>query len=521
MRLRWSGGALGAIAAGIVLIAGQASEVRAAFVYDVTLGADAQLDDNFHLDPATTVEEGAASAEGVAGAEGTPGLRQPVKETIFTVNPGVTVSWFEGRDRLQLNYGGAYSSYRGDEKRDPLWVHTIAADLSWRRWAPFFLEAQESRSRVPRTQEREGEAYVDQVDRNLISVRTGLVSEMGSRSTVELAYRGELESYSVSGGGVPATEGTDPGTEATEPVIDEFDRVERHFGEALLRHRWTPLWDSELRVAYGHVGRELAPAYSELRASLAVDQRWSERLSLRYHLDWIRDDDDKPAEAVAATGEAAIGSAATDAPVDTVRTNLLFGAEVRGTLERGGSWNLAYQDSLADQPDGDTLKTGRASAAATLRARLGSTLDVGGWHETRDFRDSGREEVAWGPTLGVRWLITPWAALDLGGSWTSTTIREEAQAEVEDRTARVAAGLVVLLVKRVQFEAGYGYRKNDSTDALRDYTNNLVFARLTFHFQPVESGRLPASYAAGLVAGGAPSGGAAQPIDNSAAGSVP
>jgi len=135
-----SGGALGAIATGIILIAGPASEGRAALVYDITLGAGAQLNDNIHLDPRTTVEQ---------GATGTPALRQPVKETIYNVNPGVTFSWSEGRDRLQLNYGGEYSAYKGDEKRDPMWVHSIAADLSWRRWAPFFLEAQESRSRVP------------------------------------------------------------------------------------------------------------------------------------------------------------------------------------------------------------------------------------------------------------------------------------------------------------------------------------------------------------------------------------
>jgi len=495
---RVPGGALGAIAAGIILMAGSASPGRAALIYNVTLGAGAQLNDNLHLDPRTSVETSAAGAE---GAEGAVALRQPVKETIYTVNPGITAAWLEGRDRLQLSYGGTYSTFRGDEKRDPEWVHTVAADLSWRRWAPFFLEAQDSLSRVPRNQDTVGTAVVDQIDRNLLTVRTGLVSEIGTRSAVELAYRGELANYSVIGATAPAVEGTTAG-------IDEFDQVKRHYGEAMVRHRWSPLWGSELRAAYGRVDRELALDYAEFRASLAVDQRWSEQLALRCRIEWRREADDKPAT---------VSATAAAPPADTVRTNFLVSAEIRGALEKGGSWNLSYQDGLAAQPDGDTLKTGRAAAAVDFRARLDSTLDVGGWYETRDYRVSGREEAAWGPILGVRWLITPWAAVDLGGSWTNTTSREVALAEVEDRTTRGAAGFVVLLVKHVQLEAGYGYRKNDSTDALRSYTNNLVYALLTFHFRPVAGGRLPSSYATGLIAGGRPSGGTAQVAEGGAA----
>jgi hypothetical protein len=190
---------------------------------------------------------------------------------------------------------------------------------------------------------------------------------------------------------------------------------------------------------------------------------------------------------------------------------------VRGDLERGGWWSVAYQDSLEDQPDGDTLEIGRAAATTAIRARLGSALDVGAWHENRDFQDSGRSEAAWGPTLGTRWLITPWSALDLAGSWTSTTIREKGQDEVEDRTAQAAVGLLAMLFGRVQAEAGYVFRKNDSSDALRSYTDNLVFARLTVHFRPVYSGRLPPSYAVALVAGGVPSGGVAQVVSNGGA----
>ncbi len=489
-----------------MLIAGQPSEARAALIYDISLGAGAQIDDNFHLDPRTAVEE---------RAEGEAALRQPVKETIFIVSPGLTAMWLGERDRLQLLYNGAYSMFQGDEERDSFWTHAVTADLSWRRWSPFFLEAREERSRVPRSQEREGEAWVDQVDRNLLSVRTGLEAELGARSTFELAYRGELESYSASGAAAPVAEETDSAAD----VIEELDRLERHYGEALLRHRWSPLWGSELRAAYGKVGRDLAPDYTELRASLAVEQRWSEHLSLRYRLEWRREEDGEPAtgagtavEGTAADGTVAGGAAAVP-PVAGIRSNLLGGAEIRGILERGGSWNLGYQLGQQVQPDGDTLETGRASAAVSIRARLGSTLDLGGWHETRDFRESGREETAWGPTVGARWLLTPWSAFDLAGSWTSTSIREEALAEVEDRTTRVAAGLVLLLVKRVQLDLGYGYRKNDSTDALRAYANNLYFAQLTFHFKPVEAGRIPASYASRLVVGGVPSGGAAQAGD--------
>lgn len=440
-----------AIAAGVFLIAGQAAPVQAVLAYDISFGAGAQMNDNLHLGPRTTVDEDADGAEA---------LRQPVKETIYTINPGVTVSWVAQRDQLRLNYIGVYSIFQGDEERDSFWTHAMAADLSWRRWSPFFLEAREARSRVPRTQERDGEAWVDQVDRNLISVRTGLVWEISPRSDVELAYRGELNTF--------------PGDETA-------DRVLGHYGEALLRHRWSPLWGGEARVAYGQVDRKLTADSTELSVSAAVNQRWSEHLAARYRLEWLRNAEDELVVDGAAPGESGA----------SVRSSLLKGAEISGDLAGSGSWNLAYQDNLDYLPDGDTLRTGRASGVAAIRARLGSTLEVGGRHETRDYRESGREEVAWGPTFGVRYIITPWAFLDLGGSWTSTTIRQEGLAEVEDRTTRVAAGLVFLLFNRIQLQVGYRYARNDSTDAPRSYTNSIVSAQATFHFRSVMPGGLP------------------------------
>jgi hypothetical protein len=161
---------LGALAAGILLVAGSVADGKAALTYDITLGAGAQLNDNLHLDPRTSAEVSASGTEGTESAAGTEAvvvLRQPVKETIYSVNPGITAAWLEGRDRLQLSYGGTYSTYSGDEKRDAEWVHTLAADLNWRRWAPFFLEARESLSRVPRNQDTVGTAVVDQIDMNL------------------------------------------------------------------------------------------------------------------------------------------------------------------------------------------------------------------------------------------------------------------------------------------------------------------------------------------------------------------
>jgi len=64
--------------------------------------------------------------------------------------------------------------------------------------------------------------------------------------------------------------------------------------------------------------------------------------------------------------------------VASERSNLLVGAGSLGSWSGGGWWNLAYQANVEDQPDGDALKTGRTSAAASIRARLGSSLDVGG-----------------------------------------------------------------------------------------------------------------------------------------------
>lgn len=493
MTLRVRQAALGAFAAGVVLMAGPAAEGWAGLVYNISLGAGVQRNDNLHLDPRTPI------------VEGEEGLRQPVEETIFTGNPSVVAVWWEQRDHLQLRYNGTYSTFQGDEERDPEWVHNIAADLSWQRWSPFFLEAKEERSRVPRTQERDGEASVDQVDRNRVSVRTGLVSEMGPRSTVEMAYRGELETYSVN-------RAAEPEEDETASAGEEFDRIQRQYGEALVRHMWSPFWESRLRVAYGRVGRDLSSDYAELRASLTVDQKWSEHLALRYRVEWRREDDDKSAGSTPATA-ATEGAEATGAGVDTERANLLLAAGIKGDLGRDGSWHLAYEDGLADQSDGDTLETGRASAAVAMRALMGSTLDAGVWHETRNYSVSGREETAWGPTLALRWMITTWAALDLGGSWTRTVIREKARDEVEDRASRATAGLVMLLFKRVQLEVGYGYRKNKSTDELRSYANNLVFALASFNFGHVESGRLPVSQAFGLVLGGTPSGGIPQVVD--------
>lgn len=445
---------LSAVAA-LVLVA-TAGDGRAAFTYDLSLGAGVMRNDNLHLDPRTPVEDE---------------LRQPVRETILTVTPGVQTAWESERDFLHLDYSGEYQRFSGDEERDPEWVHTIAAVLNWRRWAPFFLEAGEERARVPRSQERETEAVVDQIDQNRASVRSGFGRELGTRGVVELAYRGELENY---------------------PGVADADRVLRQSGEGLWRYRWTPLWETELRAAYGFVERDLASDYTEARASAAVEQRLNERMTLVYGLEWVREEDDEPGEAA--------GTAEEWLPEE--RTSLLKSAALSGDLEHGGVWELAYEDSLAGLPEGDTLKTRRASARATQRARLGSSLRTEGWHETRDYRDSGRQETAWGPVIAARWMIAPWLAADLAGSWTSTAIRERGQEEVVDRTGRVAAGFVALLYDRLALETGYGYRKNGSTDALRSYSGNVAYVLLTFHFRRLGGRELPASYASSLVTPG-------------------
>jgi hypothetical protein len=252
----------------------------------------------------------------------------------------------------------------------------------------------------------------------------------------------------------------------------------------LARYLWTPLWQTEFRVSYGQVDRELTADYDELSASVAVDQRLSEHLALRYNLEWLRDAYEAP------PGD----GAATEAQGSTVSTSLLGGVEVRGDLSMGGTWNLGYSDTLDYLPDGDTLETGRTSAEVALRARLGSTLTVDGWYETRDYRVSGRVENAWGATLDARWMITSWAACDVRGTWTDTTIQQEALAEVQEQTSGAAAGLVFLLFNRLQLEAGYDYRKNDSTDALRSYAGSRLYAFVTYHFRPLEPGTLPSSY---------------------------
>ncbi|HWR97885.1 MAG TPA: hypothetical protein VN317_05625, partial [Candidatus Methanoperedens sp.] len=153
----------------------------------------------------------------------------------------------------------------------------------------------------------------------------------------------------------------------------------------------------------------------------------------------------------------------------------------------------SYDDRLESQPDGDTLQLGRASADGRLRARLGSEISAAMWHESREFRVSGRDETDWGPTLFARWAIAPWFALDLGGTWTNSTIREPEAGQIEDRTSRAAAAFVVLMGRHMVAEAGYSYRNNDSTDAERSYTANLYFAGLTYHFGVIPPGTIPTS----------------------------
>jgi hypothetical protein len=154
---------------------------------------------------------------------------------------------------------------------------------------------------------------------------------------------------------------------------------------------------------------------------------------------------------------------------------------------------LSYDDRLESQPNGDTLELGRASLYGRFRARLGSEIVSGIWRETRDFRISGREDTDWGPTLFARWLIAPWAALDAGGSWVRSDIHAPGEEDLEDRTTRVGAAALVLVGRHLVAEAGYVYRRNDSTDPARGYTANLLFAGLTYHFATVQPGRLPAS----------------------------
>ena len=133
----------------------------------------------------------------------------------------------------------------------------------------------------------------------MVSARTGLVWEFGARGTVELAYRGELETY---------------------PQVEDADRVLRQYGEGLARYRWTPLWETEFRVSYGQVERELTADYDELSASVAVDQRLSEHLALRYSLEWLRDAYDAP------PGD----DAAPEPQGPTVSTSLLVGGRGQG-----------------------------------------------------------------------------------------------------------------------------------------------------------------------------------------------
>ena len=433
-----------AAAAGFAALAALVPEARAVLTYDITLGAGVQANDNLYLDPKQPIRADA---------------RLPVQETVFALTPAVTLLWQEERDRLQVLYNGEYWMFQGDENLDPLWVNNFGANLAWRRWSPFFLEVKDLQDRVPETQQLVDTAVVDMINRNQLLVRTGLSWDFWSRGTVELAYRGELVAF--------------PGAGAA-------DRVESHYGEGLYRYRWSPLVTSEMRAAYGQVSRELSPDYDEMRVAATIDQRLSERLSLRYGIEWIRDHQD----ASAAAGETTATWAAA------VHDDLLLTAEIRGDLPRGGYWNIAYQDRQEPRSDGDLLEAGRASARLAPRSRLGSSLDIDGWYEDRDYLYSGRREKAWGPVLVSRWMVAPWAAVDVRADWTHTDIQDVGLPAVENRETRASAGIAVLLFRHLQLEGGYQFRENQSTDPEQSYTNNLFYAALTYSFAPILPGKL-------------------------------
>lgn len=433
----------------------------AASRYDLTLGVGALVNDNLHLDP----EEGA----------GIEGQRSPLKETLYVVVPGFLVDWREGRDRLHGEYRGEYWTAGRDDEPEPFWVHAVAADLAWRRWSPFFLELREVRSRVPRSSEGENEAYIDQIDENRIVGRAGGSWDLSGRTTLEVAYRVDHLSY---------------------PGSAEVDEAFSHGAEGVLRNRLNPLWQSTLRLSYGATERDLVADYTTLSAFGALDQRWDERITLRYQLEWRREDAERepPGGAVSADAEL---PAEDD---DLVRDGLLVGAELRWRLARGGSWTLAYQEVQLNRPDGDTLKTGRASAGLSLRARLGSGLNVSARYEDREYRISGREETVWGPSLNARWVVAPWVACDIAAGWASASIRAAGLPEVEDRSTVLSAAVVFLIRGHVQLEAGYVFRENDSSDAAREYTNHLVFTALTWRLRAFGPGELPPLQSARLIA---------------------
>jgi hypothetical protein len=438
---------LGAVAAGILVLGARASEGRAVLKYDFSLGAGAFYNDNLYFAPETDAA----------------GRLPPVAETSFSVAPAFALDWTGQHDRLSCGYRGAYWSFTGDQELDPRWTNNLGANLSWRRWSPFFLEVNETLEYGELPEEVDIQAPIDYSYTNVVAVRTGLLRELGARGEVQLAYRGELETY---------------------PQVENADRVLSQYGEASVRYRWSPLWGSAFSVSYGHVERDLTADYDELTVTASADQRLSEHLELRYGLEWIRDTYDAAPAGDATAG----GGGAGD------YSSLLLSAEVKGDLERKGFWSLTYEDTLEYLSDGDSLERGHAAATLSLRSRKDSTLTLEGWHDAMAYRLSEREDKEWGATFSARWMITPKAACDLLGTWTNTTIQQEASAEIEDRTLEAGAGVVVMVLDHLQLEAGYLYRNNDSNDELRTYVSNRLYALLTYHFQPLRAGELPSSY---------------------------
>lgn len=438
MRLRWRP----AVPAAALLLAPLVIPGNAAAIltYDFSLGANAEYNDNFYNDPEPEDE----------------GQRQPVQEMTYTLEPALRLAWEAPHDRLDLGYRGEFSWYGGDADIDPLQTHTVDAGLSWRRWRPFFLEVRETLDRDADPREQDVQPQIDYTYTNELTVRAGLVREFGARGFAELAYRGELETY---------------------PDVDNADRILRNYGEATVNYRWNPLWSNEFRVSYGRIEQELAPDYDELDLYAGGNHRLSGHLALDYSLEWIRDSYE-------------VGGATPGDQGDDTDTNLLATVELSGDLRLGGSWGIGYEETLDYLADGETLETGRAYADAAFQFRLGSTASVEVWHEARDYRLSGREDTAWGATVGARWAIARWLACEFDGEWSSTIIQEAGMADVEDDTIDATIAILAAPTRHLTAEAGYELERNSSTDPTRTYTSNRFYVSLTYHLQALVPGAL-------------------------------
>lgn len=446
----------------------------AELTYDLLLGAGFESSDNAGLAP--DEPDGGEPAEG-ATTDGEPAGDETgrVETTDYTFHAGVNLDWKLPEDSFGLVYLGTYRDV-GQEinELESGWVHKLQADIGWRRWSPFFLEAYGERNRV--SQYSGGrEADVNRlVDRNRLLVRPGFTWDLGPTRSLETAARWEHQDF---------------------PDVEDADRRNAVLGELSVGQRWDPRTQGELRIAYGRIEQALALDHDKLEVTGEVSRQVTPDLAITGSLSWHHESDVETAEETGDGTGAEAGEATEpppeEEPAETERDFLLKKVTLSGGRAKPWRWSIGYHDRSETLQDGDVVLAGRTEGRLEYHARLGSRLHARAWYEDREFRASERHDSAWGSTLKARWLLAGSLALDLRGEWGRTERSFVDRDPQASETLELGAAAVYVFWRRFQLEAGYEHLRNDDTLPEDTYRRDLWYLLLSVALRPLARGVVP------------------------------